>query len=119
MSALTAPGHIAMTRNFIDQNPVEVELVRSRKVATGTGGYTKGSELLAERKLRARLVAAIPRSTVTDKGDTVVIVGSLICLPDANIEKGDQFLCDNKMYEVDHVNTSPPWRVEAEVFRHG
>jgi hypothetical protein len=121
MSALTAQRHLDLTRYFIDQNPIAIELKRSPVSSTGTGGTVRGPEATVGT-LEGRLVASnrigFASTTVTVNGATLSYSHTFVTMPDADIMIGDRFVVGSKTYEVIGVNLSPPWRLEAEVYEH-
>lgn len=117
MSILSVPAHLRLTQNFIAQNPITVNIKRRARVSTGTGGSTQGAETTPEPGLVARLVLLGPTERTAPDGSTVLVTGTLVCMPDADVQHGDRFDVGTTTYIVLSSNVSPPWRRNCEVYR--
>lgn len=121
MSALTAERHLDLTRYFIEQNPIAVELMRSSVIGTGTGGTVRLPEATVGT-VEGRLVASnrlgFGSTIVSVNGATLSYSHIFITMPDTDIMIGDRFVVGSKTYGVIGLTTSPPWRLQAEVYEH-
>lgn len=123
--ALATAAHIAITQQFIDENPSTIVIYRPNYVDDGAGGrIMQGETELAPQTMRH--VGIEPRRghtlimLVTRDGETVVANSSIIAMPDADIQNQDQFTINGgtERYEVLHVESHPEWRKRVEVYLH-
>ena len=113
--------HIKATQAFINENPEAIVLTRRAKVEQPSGGfrYNAGAPLAAQtmRKVAIGRVGAVTER-VTEDGRTVMPSAVLICMPDADIARGDLFTLDGVPHEVVFIGKRPKWRISAEVIEH-
>lgn len=118
--------HHKLTKEFIEDNPDDVVLMRRTKTTTAAGGFKwSASSPLAPQ--RGRLVMSSNRGDKIERtlpdGKVVLVQGTLIFLPGANVQVGD--LLDIPEPDGVHswivvsVSTTPPWRTHVELSRHG
>lgn len=122
---LATDAHIAITQQFIDENPSTIVIYRPTVVDDGAGGRkVTGETPLAPQIMRH--VGIEPRRghtlimSVTRDGEQVVANSSVIAMPDADIQNQDQFTINGgiERYEVLHVENHPEWRLRVEVYLH-
>lgn len=110
--------HLKQTEAFIAQNPVSIEITRTKKIPDGKGGFKKDSP----QHLDAQVVRKIGSTRISDsrelttpEGRIVVPTAALVAMPDADIQAGDTFLIADVPYEVIKTNLDPPWRLQAPI----
>lgn len=115
---LTHALHVKQTEAFIGQNPSTIVLVRTSRVGDGRGGSKKDVPLTLSpqtmRKVGSTRVSSTSQTNSTD-GNLLIPQQYLIALPDADIERDDQFTLEGIPYKVQSVNDEPPWRKQASI----
>jgi hypothetical protein len=119
--SLTDELHIALTEQFVAENPFTVVLSRKVKEPTGTGGFRWVSPDMPINPFQARRVGSGGDllEQVTAEGHTVIPSWTLIAHPGMDIQIGDTFTFCGNTCEVLKVDRQPPWRVQALVYEHG
>lgn len=116
--ALNTAEHLAATKMFIDERPIDVVFQRVSKVSDGQGGWTKTPLATLPpqtmRKVATSRLADLS-TRVTENGATVVPSAYLICMPDTDVQRYDKCVIDGVPHEVVYVTRLPEWRVQAEV----
>lgn len=89
------------TEQFIDENPTDLVLTRNTKVPDGAGGSTTSPTDLDPQTVRvipqSRLVSVERRTTA---GAVVKPDMNLICMPDADVQRGDTFTYNGLKMQV-------------------
>jgi len=115
---LNTAEHLAATRMFINERPVNVVFERIAKVSDGQGGWVK-TPLATLPPQTVRKVAtsrlADLSSRTTEDGAVVVPSAYLIGMPDLDVQRYDKVAIDGVPHEVVYVTRLPEWRVQAEV----
>lgn len=116
--ALNTAEHLAATKMFIDQRPIDVVFERVSKVSDGEGGWTKTPLATLPpqqcRKVATSRLADLSART-TENGSVVVPSAYLICMPDVDVQRYDKCELYGVPHEVVYVSRLPEWRVQAEV----
>jgi len=114
----TATVAARSTQEFIDENPVDLVLVRVARVKSSAGGWVDGATTQIDPQ-RVRLVAQTGSDRLTQDGNLVVPRYTLVGMPDVNVQERDTFTFEDIDYRVGSVSTSPPWAVRASVVENG
>ncbi len=112
----------AITRQFIDENPLEVTLVRSQKTQTSAGGWVlqNPTNLLPQtvRLVPGQMYADTVRTT--SDGREVNPTFTIVAPMDADMERFDTFSIDDFDYEIVWFYRKPLFqRSVGEVWRYG
>lgn len=101
------------TKRFIDQNPSFITLMRGVDVPDGAGGSTETPAPLEPQEMRvvqqARAVATERRNSA---GEVVTPTITLVCMPDTDIKRGDEFTWEGLSAEV-------VWVTDLKYVKHG
>lgn len=120
--SLTDAIHIQATRDFINENPVDVQPGRRAKIPNATGGYTLSDpvarSVVTLRKIGINSVTANEDRTTPD-GKVVSVAAYLIAPLGSDIEINDIITIDDVDYCVATISNDPPWRLRAEVYVRG
>lgn len=114
--------HLRQTQRFIDENPTEALVTRSKKVSDGMGGWTWEhpsplSPQIVRKVARTQLSSVTTR--VTADGRTVVPTFIVIAMPDQDFLVGDDIAMDGLQYEAVYISRNPEWRISVEVVEQG
>lgn len=109
-----------LTRQFIDEEPVDVIMIRRTKTPTSAGGYKWTNPVpqakQTMRKLRAKAEGA---RRVTSDGKVIVPSAILVGVLDANIRRFDLVGIDDVTHEVVWVTRRETMgRTIAELVQH-
>jgi hypothetical protein len=111
--------HREQTRQFIEYHPTNVVLTRTPYVADGAGGWQEGTPAALDAQ-RVRIVGMKQgASIVTSDGTRVALEKSLVGMGDFDVEVGDTFQYEGRLFEIIDVQKDPSWRVTAGARRHG
>lgn len=117
----TAAAATQSTREFIEENPVDVQFVRSPRVTTTAGGKVDGAPVMLGPQ-RVRLVAQsgyVVDSRLNGEGDVAVPRFVVVGMPTIDMKKGDTFTHNDETFRINRVNDSPPWAKRGEAIEHG
>lgn len=119
MTSLAEEVQIKNTRKFIEESPSEIVLNRWDKQPTPDGGFKRVKEPYPLTPQTGRIVHAARLSATTtyvdEDGKKIIIIGTLVMEPGADIQTGDTFEVDEEHWQVANVLRVPSWRVSAEV----
>lgn len=110
------------THAFINSNLISIRLTRYSKTSTTAGGWTltKVAELISQD---ARLVFSSNKNQsvtrVLPDGRVVIVDATLVMLPDADVEVGDEFEYDGKTWVVGSIQKTINESLNAGVGARG
>lgn len=114
-----------VTRQFIDENPIEVVFTRRTKTPTASGGYTwTNPQQIQPQRVRKvipdRQAATQGIRRVTEDGTVIVPSALLIGMIDLDVQRFDLATIDGKIHEVVFVTRRPIFqRTVVEVVQYG
>lgn len=113
---------VNITRQFIDEHPLEVVMGRRNRTPTSAGGWTLGSPV-DQLKQTIRLISGrmyVDTVRTTAEGRQVHPTHTLVALFGANIEKFDVFSIGGDDFEVVWVEDKELFgRKVGEVWKNG
>lgn len=118
--SMTSDAALSSTQAFIDDNPIDVELVRTPRIRSTAGGWVNGTPVTLEPQTM-RLVAQNQHqggSHISGEGDVEVVRYILVAMPDVEMSRGDTFVHNDLTYRIRSVSTSPPFAKRGECVEH-
>jgi hypothetical protein len=114
---------IRQTRRFINDNPVDVRIMRSPRTPDGAGGTLTDEEVeVSEDTDTIRIVPTGLMNQVeirTVDGEVVKSGYSILAMPDIDLKDGDSFMFEGNRYEVASVVQIGGYEMRAEAVRRG
>lgn len=107
------------TDAFIKVSPVDLVFRRKTKVSDGKGGTKSAAETDVDAQTVRVVGVSNGRPPITIDGRQLTINKNVVGMPGLDIELGDLFEYEDRLFEVVTVERDPSWRVVAGAVRRG
>lgn len=106
-----------LTAAFIEKDPLEIQLLRSERIANGSGGYVTGDPAPVGGLQRMRLIPLQDGQTerYDANGKQVFPQYMLMGLHDADMQRWDTFELNGDRYQIVFINLNRQYEVKGEV----
>lgn len=120
--SFSSPANIALTKAFINVNPVDIVLQPATKTNDGMGGHVRTP---AAPRVSQRFTLLEPSDsgyrepTASSDGSQLTIDFLMLGMPDAIVDEDDVFTYEAKEYKIASIMVDNGYEKRAMVIKHG
>jgi hypothetical protein len=106
-----------ITAQFIEADPLEIQLMRATRTPNGSGGYKTGTPAPVGGLQRLRLIPLQDGQTerYDANGKQVFPQYTLMGSHEADMERWDTFQLDSARYQIVYINQNTQYETKGEV----